>query len=50
VRLADQICVIEGGALAEVGTHDDLLERSGRYAHMFRLQAARFTDDPEPVA
>jgi ATP-binding cassette, subfamily B, bacterial len=47
VRLADRICVLEGGRVVELGTHDELIARGGRYATMFTLQAARFTDgDP----
>lgn len=35
---ADQILVVEDGGIAETGTHDDLLQRNGRYAAFFRLQ------------
>jgi ATP-binding cassette, subfamily B, bacterial len=42
VRLADRIAVIEDGRLIEHGTHDELMERRGRYQTMFDLQAARF--------
>jgi ATP-binding cassette subfamily B protein len=42
VRRADRIVVLEGGRLVEVGSHDDLMALDGRYAQMFRLQAARF--------
>ena len=35
---ADAILVVEGGQIVERGRHDDLLERSGRYASFFRLQ------------
>jgi len=44
VRLADRICVIEDGAVAESGSHDQLMVENGRYAQMFRIQAARLTD------
>ena len=49
VRLADQICVVRDGRAAEVGSHDELLERNGLYARMFRLQASRFADDTEAL-
>jgi len=42
VRQADRICVLEQGRVVELGTHDELLARGGRYATMFRLQAQRF--------
>lgn len=42
VRRADRIVVLEDGAVTEEGTHDELLGRGGRYAELFRLQAARF--------
>ena len=46
VRHADQICVLEHGRIAEMGTHAELLGAGGRYAEMYSLQASRFTDDP----
>ena len=42
VRQADRICVLEGGRVVELGTHDDLMARNGRYRTMFDLQAQRF--------
>jgi len=39
VRMADRIAVLHGGRLEELGSHQDLLARDGRYAHLFRLQA-----------
>jgi len=37
---ADQIIVLEAGQIAERGTHEELLERGGRYASMWYRQAA----------
>ena len=42
VRQAAGIVVLAGGRVIERGTHEELLEQDGRYAKMFRLQAARF--------
>ena len=42
VRMADRIVVISDGAVEAVGTHAELLERGGRYAELFELQAAGY--------
>ncbi len=42
VRMADVIVVIENGEAIEVGPHEELLELNGKYAKMFRTQAARY--------
>lgn len=39
VRMADRILVLEKGELAEIGSHEELLKKEGRYAGLFRLQA-----------
>jgi ATP-binding cassette subfamily B protein len=44
VRRADRICVLEEGAVLELGTHDELIAKGGRYAEMFNLQSSRFVD------
>jgi ATP-binding cassette subfamily B protein len=42
VRQADRICVLEQGRVIELGTHDELMAKGGRYRTMFDLQAKRF--------
>lgn len=42
VRAADQILVIDDGRIIERGTHASLLAEDGRYAQLFRLQAAGY--------
>ena len=44
VRDADQIVVLDGGHIAERGSHDELMERGGAYA---ALVARDVTDEPD---
>lgn len=39
VRMADRIVVIEHGQMIEEGSHEQLMQKQGRYAELFRLQA-----------
>ncbi len=39
VRAADNIVVIQDGAIIEQGNHDALMTLDGQYAHLFNLQA-----------
>ena len=47
VRHADRICVLEGGRVVELGSHDQLIALGGRYRTMFDLQASRFSAGEE---
>ncbi|WP_363432005.1 ABC transporter ATP-binding protein [Chitinophaga ginsengisegetis] len=42
VRMANRILVLERGTLVEIGSHEELLARKGRYAELFELQAAGY--------
>ncbi len=39
VRMADRILFLENGELREIGSHEELVEKGGMYAELFRLQA-----------
>jgi ATP-binding cassette subfamily B protein len=42
VRMADRILVLENGEKLELGTHEELLAKNGRYAELFHLQAESY--------
>lgn len=42
VRMADLIIVISGGAVAEVGSHEELMARRGAYADLYSIQARAY--------
>ena len=42
VRMADFIVVLHGSRLVESGTHEALMARGGRYADLYRIQAAAY--------
>jgi ATP-binding cassette, subfamily B, bacterial len=42
VRMADRIIVLQGGAVVEGGSHDELVARDGLYAELFKLQAVGY--------
>src|SRR5262249_22923841 len=41
VRHADRIVVLKDGMIAEAGTHGELLEQAGLYAHWHRIQSGQ---------
>ena len=49
VRRADRIVVIENGAIADVGTHEDLMTKLGTYRRLYELQFADFEQKLEPA-
>ena len=46
-RFCDQVAMFENGSLVELGSHDELMEKGGKYADMFNVQAQYYRDNPE---
>lgn len=38
-RFCDRIIFLDNGTIAEEGTHDSLMKKNGKYAHMFKVQS-----------
>jgi subfamily B ATP-binding cassette protein MsbA len=49
VRRADRIVVIENGAIADIGTHEDLMTKLGTYRRLYELQFADLEQKLEPA-
>jgi ATP-binding cassette subfamily B protein len=47
IKDADTIAVLEDGRVVERGTHGDLLENGGLYAHLWGVQAGEIDELPE---
>ena len=41
-RMADRVYMVESGRIVESGTHAQLMEKDGRYARIFRMQAEKY--------
>ncbi|HYF94580.1 MAG TPA: ABC transporter ATP-binding protein [Symbiobacteriaceae bacterium] len=49
-RLADRIIVLDGGCVAETGSHDQLMAAGGLYAELFKTQAQWYEQSGGDVA
>ncbi|EXG82379.1 ABC-type bacteriocin/lantibiotic exporter with N-terminal double-glycine peptidase domain [Cryptosporangium arvum DSM 44712] len=49
IRNADAIAVMDDGVVVEEGTHADLMNTGGIYAHLFLLQATGYLEDQATV-
>ena len=46
-RFCDRIAMFEDGRLVEFGSHDELMEKNGKYAAMFNVQAQYYRENPD---
>ncbi len=44
-RFCDRIIFVDGGKIAEEGTHDELLKNGGGYAYLFEVQSKYYRSD-----
>ena len=42
VKHADRVVVVHAGRIAEMGTHDELMAKSGQYSQLYAIQAAAY--------
>jgi ABC-type multidrug transport system fused ATPase/permease subunit len=48
VRSADRIVVLEGGAIADIGPHEELMKKLGTYRRLYDLQFAE--SEPQKIS
>ena len=46
-RFCDRILFLENGKVAEVGTHEELMSRKGKYANMYEIQAKYYRKEEQ---
>ena len=45
VKNADNIIFLEHGKIIEQGNHKELMQKNGRYAELYTMQADRYLDE-----
>ncbi|MGN0642644.1 MAG: ABC transporter ATP-binding protein [Huintestinicola sp.] len=48
-RFCDRVAMFVNGEMVELGTHEELLEKDGAYAEMFRVQAQYYVEDKDVI-
>ncbi len=46
-RFCDRVAMFEDGELVEIGSHDELMDKNGKYANMFNVQAQYYRENQE---
>lgn len=46
-RFCDRIILLDGNKIAELGSHDELIQLNGKYAEMFNIQASYYKEGDE---
>lgn len=46
-RFCDHIILLENGAVSEYGTHQELLQKNGRYTEMYQIQSQYYQENAE---
>ena len=49
-RFCDRIVFLEDGRILESGTHEELMEKNGRYAYMFKVQSKYYSSGNKEVS
>jgi len=49
-RFCDRVLFLENGKITEEGTHEELLQRKGRYAKIYEIQSHYYKEDAEQAA
>jgi len=48
--LADRVYLLENGSVMESGSHKELMDKNGKYAEMFRMQAEKYVNEKQVAA
>lgn len=46
-RFCDKIAMFDNGEVVEYGTHDELMDKNGKYAEMYNIQAQYYREEAE---
>lgn len=46
-QFCEKVAMFEDGKMVEYGTHEELMQKNGAYANMFRIQAQYYVDEAE---